>query len=108
MSQHSPEILRRREGYCAMSRSCVCFLRERFPPDHTSLGSVLLSVLYVCAFWRGEANGLAKQKLNSILLTHRQIGRWVFYFWARYGFGGPESLNREFQISDQISAERRK
>jgi hypothetical protein len=47
-------------GHCAGSGSCVCFLRERFLPDDTKLGSVLLSLLYVCVFWRGEANGLAE------------------------------------------------
>jgi hypothetical protein len=42
-----------------MAASCVCFLRERFLPDDTKFGSMLLSVLYVCVLWRGEANGLA-------------------------------------------------
>jgi hypothetical protein len=44
-----------------MNGSCVCFLRERFPPDDTSRGSLLLSVLYVCVLWRGEANELAEK-----------------------------------------------
>ena len=83
----------RRKGYCAKVVSCVCFLRERFLPEDTSFGGVLLSVLYVCVVWRGEANGLAgKAEFGSVDPPPRLAGGFFVFghvvvarrdFWAR-------------------------
>ena len=44
---------------------------------------MLLSLLYVCVFWRGEAEQLERDSAEILGPTARDAGRWVFLF----GFG---------------------
>jgi hypothetical protein len=43
--------------YCQVSSSAVSSLNARLPPEEHANG-LLLDVLYVCDFWRGEAEHL--------------------------------------------------